>query len=440
VEKMHAAAAEFDVDAYFARRIVSNHTVTMYTHLLSHYATNGPVVNQQIIAFFERLCQFTLSYGSNDPKSKENEDWAMDNPLAAQTVTLEPMLYTASFLLVLHTILQDRTLRNSPEARCVVDFATQRVQSFARAARDNPVLYVEALFSHPFPHRFCDLIANQYVTEDLRMFVERDLLLQQQYQLEQQQADAAWSSDSSDDELEFTDAPVSTRLATTKTRSQPSSRRSQRNDEKVEEGSDNELESSDELEFNDAPAESTANPTRQSKPEDDSDKELESSDELEFNDAPAEPTATPPSPSTQSPRRDKNVEDRDKEMESSDEFNDKPAKLIRAEDNDKSKENEDVLSSEMALSPSRSPRLDSVDASAEGDGALEIQDAAATLPSPIRQNASLRPDLEGSDDDDDDVGVPVLKKARTAAFCLHLVDSDEDENFSAGITKRHRHG
>jgi hypothetical protein len=142
---------------------------------------------------------------------------------------------------------------------------------------------------------------------------------------------------------------------------------------------------------------------------------------------PAEPTATPPSPSTQSPRRDKNVEDRDKEMESSDEleFNDKPAKLTRAEENEKSKENEDVSSSEKALSPSRSPRLDSVDASAEGDGALEIQDAAAKLPSPTRQHASLRTDLEVSDDDDD-VGVPVLKKARTAAFRLHLVDSDEE--------------
>jgi timeless len=387
VEKMNAAAAEFDVDGYFARRIVSNHTVAMYTHLLSHYATNGPAVNKQILAFFERLCQFTISFGSNDPQSKNDEDWAIDNPLAAQTVTLEPMLYNASFLLVLHTILQDRGLCANPETRVVAEFATRRVQCFARAANSNPVLFVEALFSHPFPHRFCDLIANLYVTEDLRMFVERDLLLQQQYQLEQQQDDAAWSSDSSDDELEFTDAPASTKLVT---RSQPSSRRRTiRETETVEENSDQEMESSDELEFDDALAEPTAHPPRQASPsprhtksgreqvQEDSDKDMESSDELEFHDAPAEPTAHPLRRSTPSPRRTDSAEP------------------TRAEAIDASKEGKAPSS---AISPNRSPRR---------------TERAAALPVDTTTIVSLPPRL--GDLEDDDVAAPRPKKARVAS-------------------------
>ena len=46
VAKMKAMAIEFDIESYFVRKIVSNHTITLYTHLLSCYAINTPEINQ----------------------------------------------------------------------------------------------------------------------------------------------------------------------------------------------------------------------------------------------------------------------------------------------------------------------------------------------------------------------------------------------------------
>jgi len=217
--KMKAAAAEFDVSAYFGRKIVSNHTVFMYTQLLSQYAVVAPTVNHRVVAFFMRLCKHELSLGdvNERPNNAYDED-VPKNPLAPKAATFEPMLYNIQLLTVLNVILNDMAIRKDKDYATLLQFSTKIVHNFAVAAQANPMLFVEALFKHPLPHRYCESVTNMYVTEDLRMLVERDLLLQQQQRLEQETAalgndddDDDDDDDDSDEELEFSDLPASSR-------------------------------------------------------------------------------------------------------------------------------------------------------------------------------------------------------------------------------------
>jgi timeless len=211
VAKMKAIAAEFDVPSYFARKIVSNQTVFMYTQLLSQYAVNAPHVNHRIVAFFLRVCKHPILLG-DEANTGACDEYMPKNPLAAKTVTFEPMLYNVQLLTVLNTILNDMVIRKDKEYATLLQFASTIVYNFAAATQANPMLFVEALFKHPLPHRFCDSVTNMYVTDDLRMMAERDMLLQQQRRLEQEAA--AFRNDeeeSEDEELEFTDAPATSK-------------------------------------------------------------------------------------------------------------------------------------------------------------------------------------------------------------------------------------
>lgn len=212
VAKMKAIAADFDAHSYFARKIVSNHTVFMYAQLLSQYAINAPHVNHRIITFFLRLSQHKITLGDEANADAYHED-IPKNPLAAKTVTFQPMLYNVHVLAVLNTILNDVSIRKDKEYATLLQFSAAAVQNFATAAQANSMLFVEALFKHPLPHRFCDLSTNLYVTDDLRMLAERNLLLQQQQKLEEETAALArddGDDDSEDEELEFTDVPTTT--------------------------------------------------------------------------------------------------------------------------------------------------------------------------------------------------------------------------------------
>ena len=53
--KIKGAAAEFDVQNYFLRKILSSQFVSMYTHLLAEYKTNSTRVNNHVLAMFARL-------------------------------------------------------------------------------------------------------------------------------------------------------------------------------------------------------------------------------------------------------------------------------------------------------------------------------------------------------------------------------------------------
>jgi len=209
VERMRSQAADFDVPVYMARKIVSNQTVFLFTQLLSQYNINATHINDHIVSFFVRLCKFVVAADHDDEWETERKE----------DVTLEPMLYNLPLLTVLNEILNDTTLQENQDFNGLLKFSSTVVRHFARAAEKNPMLHVEVLFRHAMPHRFCESIANMYVTEELSMIAERDTLLEQSREDDESVQDAivapkaalrpkrsvTTDADAEEEELEFFD-------------------------------------------------------------------------------------------------------------------------------------------------------------------------------------------------------------------------------------------
>ena len=257
VERMNITASEFDKDKYFMRKFVSNHIVFMHTQLLSKYAVNAAHVNRHVAAYFIRLCKFNITAGDGDLDGFD--DALGKNELATKMSTLEPMLYNIGLFSVLEKILNDQSIRDNQDFSALLMFASSFMKRFARASDVNPMLFVEALFRHPIPHRFCELTTNMYVNEELKMIAVRDLLLEDQKKYEHidaiddEENDQRYNDDE-EEELEFNeendDDSVKVR------RGQKSTRRnySTQNDAKTADATNIEElseEDEEEVEFND---------------------------------------------------------------------------------------------------------------------------------------------------------------------------------------------
>lgn len=201
VEKMKIAAEEFDVKSYFCRKIVSNQLVSMYGHLLGQYRLNSPNINHHIVAMFLRLAHTELS-----PADTHDRDIPI-NILGRRRVTYEPMLYNIHLFLVVDQILSDNAIRTDREFSSLVNFCSSHMYKFWSAAHDNPMAYVECLFRHSTPHRFCESFANLYVSEELRMVAEREMLLEQQRHETNLVDHGTRDADEDDEEVEFTGEP-----------------------------------------------------------------------------------------------------------------------------------------------------------------------------------------------------------------------------------------
>ena len=179
--KMKMAAADFDVSSY-VRKLATPHNVSFYTQLLSQYTVNGIRLNHRIVTFLLRIAQFKIVV----PEYSE-EEGAPKNPLAnTKVITLEPMLYNVRLLWVLHSVLNDAAAVKDTHLETVVQFAVRMVSRFAAAAKENPLLLVEALVKHTSVHRHCEAVMTHYVSEELVMLAERDLLLEEQENWEEQ--------------------------------------------------------------------------------------------------------------------------------------------------------------------------------------------------------------------------------------------------------------
>lgn len=172
---MDVAAAQFDVKSYTSRKIFSNKLVSMYVHLLDQYKINTRSVNHRIIAMFLRLerTQIVLADGEDNDKK---------NPLASRHVTFAPMLFNIRLLRTIETILNDHTIRNQHDFETLTKFCRSFLYRFMLTVKANPMLLVDCLFSHSSPHRYCSIVTNHFVSEELRMIAERDLLLEEQRQ------------------------------------------------------------------------------------------------------------------------------------------------------------------------------------------------------------------------------------------------------------------
>jgi len=151
VQRIRDALSEFDITSYLTR-LITNKMVFMYSKLLGQYAVNTSNINHHIISIFIRMCK-TIVY---TPESEKAE-------MHLQTVTLEPMLYNMCSLSVLSSILNDSNVKSIQQFK---PFAATVMRHYARLAEQNPMVFVETLFRHPFPHRFCRTIMNKYVDED----------------------------------------------------------------------------------------------------------------------------------------------------------------------------------------------------------------------------------------------------------------------------------
>lgn len=169
VVRMKSVAAEFDVTNYVARKIISNHSVFLFTQLLSQYNVNSVQINDRIVSFFVRLCKFVVASEQDDESEAEKKE----------DVTLEPMLFNLPLLAVLNEILNDSNIAGDQSFDTILRFSSTVVRHYARASERNPLLHVEALFCHNLPHNFCELSSDLYVPEELKMIVERDMLIEQ---------------------------------------------------------------------------------------------------------------------------------------------------------------------------------------------------------------------------------------------------------------------
>lgn len=208
VEKMKMFAAEFDVKSYFTRKIVSNQLISMYIHLLGQYRLNSTNINHHLVAMFLRIARTEIV--SPDPHDVDSPI----NLLSEKRVTLEPMLYNINLFVTIEKILNDSVILGDKDFASVISFCTNHMYRFWSAAQENPMAYVECLFKHTVPHRFCESFTNLYVSEELRMIAEREMLLEEQFNNdgefdeEGQQNQNEEDDDDDDEEVEFTGEPV----------------------------------------------------------------------------------------------------------------------------------------------------------------------------------------------------------------------------------------
>ncbi len=227
IAKMRQTAAEFDVKSYLLKKIVSNQLITMYGHLFGQYKVNATTVNHRILAMFLRVMRVEIAV----PEIADSD--TPINPLGTKRVTLEPMLYNLQLIMVMEQILNDASIRQDKSFESVLQFCTNLMYKFWTAADSNRLLYVECLFRHATPHRYCESVTNMYVDEELRMVALRDLLrAEQERELEEYRNEGGHGGgedhredpdDDDDDEVEFTgdgERPVSEK--TNSSRSQPS--------------------------------------------------------------------------------------------------------------------------------------------------------------------------------------------------------------------------
>jgi timeless len=206
IAKMRKDAAEFDVKGYFVRKIVSNQFISMYSYLLDQYKINAAIVNHRIIFMFLRVMRMEIA----TPDIADAEESV--SPLEIRRVTLEPMLYNLQLLIVIERILNDDSIQKDKSFESLIKFSTSLLYKFWCSADSNPMLYVECLFQHATPHRFCESVTNMYVNDELRMIAEREMLQEDQDRKRMEFGDdneeipsTARDDDDDEAELEFTE-------------------------------------------------------------------------------------------------------------------------------------------------------------------------------------------------------------------------------------------
>lgn len=145
-----------DVQPYVARLAVPA-ALDLYASLLECYKDNSPTLNHYVYTFLFRLARTPL-----DAKASSSVA-----PNSATIATLEPLLYTVRFFHAFARLLDDKQADKSLAAMATL--ATDTLRHFDAHAARNPLLYVEALFSHGGigANRWCRRLAAGYKDSSL---------------------------------------------------------------------------------------------------------------------------------------------------------------------------------------------------------------------------------------------------------------------------------
>jgi len=201
IQRMRVSAAHFDVKGYFVRKLLSNQFISMHIHLLGQYRINSANITHRLLSIFVRLMRTEIA------TAEAQEAGVASNPLGSQTVILEPLLFNIHLLMTVQRILTDVAISTEEnDQKDLILFCTTICHRFWVMTKKNPMLFVECLFRHPTPSKFCELVSNQYVSEELRMLAEREVLLEDQERLREEQAHDLVDQgvdDEDDDENEF---------------------------------------------------------------------------------------------------------------------------------------------------------------------------------------------------------------------------------------------
>lgn len=183
----------FQVDDYF-KRLVSNHTVSMYMRLLQRVDQNDAVVNHRVYVFLQRMCSFHLDNGQGvsgiglvGHKYRESsQDYLAGEALQRaqsessgnlpSTSHLGYLLFNVQCLQTIHSVLSDERLMHIDHLQPLIRLLRQIVRMFGTLANQNHLLFVEALFHHAHAHDHCIQI---HLVYDAHSEAQR-LLTQQQ--------------------------------------------------------------------------------------------------------------------------------------------------------------------------------------------------------------------------------------------------------------------
>lgn len=155
VEQYIASVLTFDVHEYF-KRIVSNHSVRMYTRLLEKFESNPPKVNHYIYSFFNRMLAFKLDSHSLYPDASERIATEHD-------VSLGFLLFNMHTLVAFNSVLSNAGFIGVNKYMApMVDLIKSVVRSYFTLAEKNRLLYVESMFQHPHAIDFVEKLDSVY--------------------------------------------------------------------------------------------------------------------------------------------------------------------------------------------------------------------------------------------------------------------------------------
>jgi hypothetical protein len=186
IEQYIIAALRFSIDDYF-RRIITVHTVDMFTRLLAKFATNTATINNHLFKLMWRMCTFQLEQDYDtmapvlssvqDQLITSNKNEALDSSATSKnTASSKPslgyLLFNIQSLIIFSELLSapnSQGLQGAGSADTHAEsismlqrLAKWVVRCLEEVTRKNHLVFVELLFTHTRAQEFCVMMDSVY--------------------------------------------------------------------------------------------------------------------------------------------------------------------------------------------------------------------------------------------------------------------------------------